>query len=323
MALAVGDHPVRRILPVGRKSVLPRPHDPLVPVPPDAGHRPPPDRGSRRTTEAHWTPARSMPARSISANNSAAPYFWPSSRSISRCGGPSSRHGLAACRLCLHPGPMPRPHRSCWMLTARRRPTHRRDTSRDDPEVSACGPSAATDSPDYSAPSGLVSYHYLANQEQTDGDYGLYRVDISPNGGGGLLWAPLPPGKRCPEAFFSVLSGTTGSFYDGNDWIDGQPPTTSCTSHPAASGGFRQRVPTRPRQSRCCHAPGAPREAYSRARPARRPDRRRVAAEWFVKNDNFFLPGVRTTTSCGDAYPAIPCVPGLSPRSVRSLGARA
>jgi hypothetical protein len=35
--------------------------------------------------------------------------------------------------------------------------------------------------PDYNS-FGLVKYHYLANQKQTDGDRGLYRVEISPNG---------------------------------------------------------------------------------------------------------------------------------------------
>ena len=51
--------------------------------------------------------------------------------------------------------------------------------------------------PDYDA-FGLVKYHYLANQKATDGDYGLYRVEISPKGGG-----PGPHFHRAmSEAFF-------------------------------------------------------------------------------------------------------------------------
>ena len=70
--------------------------------------------------------------------------------------------------------------------------------------------------PDYES-FGLVKYHYLANQQQTDGDYGLYRVDISPKGGG-----PGPHFHRAMSEAFFVLSGTV-QLYDGNDWIDGNP----------------------------------------------------------------------------------------------------
>ena len=69
--------------------------------------------------------------------------------------------------------------------------------------------------PDYDS-FGPVKYHYLANQKQTDGDYGLYRVEISPTGGG--------PGRHFHRAMseaFVVLSGTV-KLYDGNDWIDGR-----------------------------------------------------------------------------------------------------
>ncbi|MBV9512470.1 MAG: cupin, partial [Mycobacteriaceae bacterium] len=66
----------------------------------------------------------------------------------------------------------------------------------DEPELSAWL-RRADQPPDYVA-GGLVKYHYLANQYQTDGDYGLYRVDIAPNAGG--------PGahfhRTMSEAFF-------------------------------------------------------------------------------------------------------------------------
>src|SRR4029079_19007827 len=54
--------------------------------------------------------------------------------------------------------------------------------TRDEAEVSAWL-RRGTDPPDYDS-FGLVQYHYLANQKATDGDYGLYRVEIAPNGGG-------------------------------------------------------------------------------------------------------------------------------------------
>lgn len=62
---------------------------------------------------------------------------------------------------------------------------------------------------------GLVKYHYLADQKATGGDYGLYRVDIAPNGGG-----PGPHFHRAISEAFFVLSGTV-RLYDGADWFDG------------------------------------------------------------------------------------------------------
>ena len=71
--------------------------------------------------------------------------------------------------------------------------------TKDEPEVSAWV-RRGTDPPDYDS-FGLVSYHYLANQKQTAGDYGLYRVDIAPNGGG-----PGPHFHHAmSEAFFPVV----------------------------------------------------------------------------------------------------------------------
>jgi mannose-6-phosphate isomerase-like protein (cupin superfamily) len=85
----------------------------------------------------------------------------------------------------------------------------------DEPEVSAWLRRGDAP-PDYDS-FGLVTYHYLANQQATDGDYGLYRVEISPKGGG-----PGPHFHRAMSEAFFVLSGTV-RLYDGNDWIDGHP----------------------------------------------------------------------------------------------------
>ena len=79
--------------------------------------------------------------------------------------------------------------------------------TKDEPEVSATvrrGDQAA----DYDS-FGLVQYHYLASQGQTDGDYGLYRVDLAPHAGG-----PGPHFHRAMSEAFFVLSGAM-KLYDG------------------------------------------------------------------------------------------------------------
>ena len=55
----------------------------------------------------------------------------------------------------------------------------------DEPEIGAWlrrAPENGGAPPDYETFG--TKYHYLANQQATDGDYGLYRVDIAPAGGG-------------------------------------------------------------------------------------------------------------------------------------------
>lgn len=145
---------------------------------------------------------------------------------------------------------------------------------------SAHGSDAATGPPDYDS-QGLVKYHYLANQQQTDGDYGLYRVDISPQGGG-----PGPHFHRTMSEAFFVLSGTV-ELYDGNDWVNGNQGDFLYVP-PGGIHGFRN-VADAPTSLLMLFAPGAPREAYFEgfAQLADLNDEER--AEWFVKNDNHFL----------------------------------
>ncbi len=134
--------------------------------------------------------------------------------------------------------------------------------------------------PDYDS-QGLVKYHYLANQQQTDGDYGLYRIDISPQGGG-----PGPHFHRTMSEAFFVLSGTV-ELYDGNDWVDGNQGDFLYVP-PGGIHGFRN-VADAPTSLLMLFAPGAPREAYFEgfAQLADLNDEER--AEWFIKNDNHFL----------------------------------
>ena len=111
--------------------------------------------------------------------------------------------------------------------------------TRDDPEISAWL-RRGDDPPDYTS-SGGTEYHYLANQQQTDGDYGLYRVDIPPAAGG-----PGPHFHRAMSEAFFVLSGRM-KLYDGRDWLDGHE-ATSCMCRPAASTASATR-PTSPHRS--------------------------------------------------------------------------
>jgi mannose-6-phosphate isomerase-like protein (cupin superfamily) len=75
---------------------------------------------------------------------------------------------------------------------------------KDEPEASAWlrrSPESGGAPPDYETFG--TQYHYLANQQATGGDYGLYRVDIAPAGGG-----PGPHFHRAMSEAFFVLSGT-------------------------------------------------------------------------------------------------------------------
>jgi quercetin dioxygenase-like cupin family protein len=133
-----------------------------------------------------------------------------------------------------------------------------------EPEVSATL-RRGDDPPDYEAFG--VSYHYLANQQKTDGDYGLYRVDIAPAGGG-----PGPHFHRgISEAFF-VLAGTL-KLFDGRDWVDGHPGDFLYVP-PGGIHGFRNEAAA-PASTLMLVAPGgAARALFRGLRQARGPDRR-------------------------------------------------
>jgi mannose-6-phosphate isomerase-like protein (cupin superfamily) len=148
----------------------------------------------------------------------------------------------------------------------------------DEPEVSA-RLRRADEPPNYE--SFGVYYHYLANQQATDGDYGLYRVDIGPSAGG-----PGPHFHRSMSEAFFVLSGTI-KLYDGRDWLDGIPGDFLYVP-PGGVHGFRNEV-DEPASILMLFAPGAPREAYFEGfgQLADMTDEQR--REWFIKNDNYFV----------------------------------
>ncbi|MFY2859590.1 cupin domain-containing protein [Mycobacterium sp. THU-M104] len=148
-----------------------------------------------------------------------------------------------------------------------------------EPEVSSWL-KRADSPPDHEAPTG-VRYHYLADQRATDGDYGLYRVDL-PSAGGG----PGPHFHRSMSEAFFVLSGTM-KLYDGKEWVDGRRGDFLYVP-PGGIHGFRNEA-HEPASILMLFAPGAPREAYFEGFAALAEltdDQRR---EWFVRHDNHWV----------------------------------
>ncbi len=128
---------------------------------------------------------------------------------------------------------------------------------------------------------GLVKYHYLADQQATNGDYGLYRVEIAPRGGG-----PGPHFHRAMSEAFFVLSGTI-SLYNGTEWTDGAA-TDFLYVPPGGIPGFRNEA-DEPASMLMLFAPGAPREFYFEGLATLgelSDDERR---EFFIRHDNFFV----------------------------------
>jgi quercetin dioxygenase-like cupin family protein len=126
-----------------------------------------------------------------------------------------------------------------------------------------------------------VKYSYLATQKSTDGDFGLYRVDLAPAAGG-----PGPHFHKAMSESFFVLSGTM-RLYDGRDWIDGQAGDYLFVP-PGGLHGFRNEA-REPASILMLFAPGAPREAYFEgfADLADMTDDER--REFFISHDNFFV----------------------------------
>ena len=134
--------------------------------------------------------------------------------------------------------------------------------------------------PDFDA-FGLVQYHYLANQQQTGGDYGLFRVHIAPNGGG-----PGPHFHRGMSEAFYVLSGTV-TLYDGTEWADGHTGDFLYVP-PGGIHGFRNEA-DEPASLLMLFSPGAPREHYFEGLTQLGELTDEERREWFIKNDNHFV----------------------------------
>lgn len=133
--------------------------------------------------------------------------------------------------------------------------------------------------PDYE--SSGIAFHYLATKASTDGDFGLYRLDMSAVEGG----PPTHFHKTMSESFF-VLSGTMRLF-DGRQWVDA---TTGDYLYvpPGGLHAFRNESGA-PASMLMLFAPGAPREGYFEGivdLADMTDDERR---EFFVKHDNYFV----------------------------------
>jgi quercetin dioxygenase-like cupin family protein len=126
-----------------------------------------------------------------------------------------------------------------------------------------------------------VKYHYLADQEQSDGDYVLYRVELGPNCGG-----PAPHLHRTMSEAFFLLSGTV-EFYDGKEWTNRTrndfvyvPPGGIHGWHNESNEWASMLV---------LFAPGAPRtqffEGLAQLGELTDDERR----EWFARHDNVYI----------------------------------
>jgi mannose-6-phosphate isomerase-like protein (cupin superfamily) len=139
------------------------------------------------------------------------------------------------------------------------------------PDFTASGPAAGA----------ATTFHYLATTASTDGDFGLYRVDMGPGAGG-----PATHFHRTMSESFFVLSGTLHLF-DGERWIDG----TAGDYLYVPPGGLHAfgNESGEPVSMLMLFTPGAPREAYFEGvtELAGMSDEER--AEFFVRHDSYFV----------------------------------
>jgi mannose-6-phosphate isomerase-like protein (cupin superfamily) len=142
----------------------------------------------------------------------------------------------------------------------------------------------ADSAPDYVTPSGRdrgTSYRYLATKSSTNGDFGLYRLDM-----GGEPTGPATHFHKTMSESFFILSGAMRLF-DGKSWVDATAGDFLYVP-PGGLHAFRNES-GEPASMLLLFAPGAPREGYFEgiARLAELTDEER--AEFFVKHDNHFV----------------------------------
>jgi mannose-6-phosphate isomerase-like protein (cupin superfamily) len=126
-----------------------------------------------------------------------------------------------------------------------------------------------------------ISFHYLATKASTEGDFGLFRVDLAPAAGG-----PGPHFHKTMSESFFVLSGTM-SLFDGGTWVDSIAGDFLYVP-PGGLHGFRNEA-DQPASMLMLFTPGAPREAYFEglAGLADKTDEER--REFFIRHDNYYV----------------------------------
>ncbi len=148
----------------------------------------------------------------------------------------------------------------------------------DDGEVSATFRPAAT--PPAIERADGSRFHYLATNTSTNGEFGLYRVDMAPGAPG----AARHIHRTISESFF-VLSGTVNIF-DGADWIAAKPGDFAYVP-PGGLHAFKNESEF-PASFLILFAPGVDREAYFEGLaevPKMNPEEREA---FFIAHDNLF-----------------------------------
>lgn len=136
----------------------------------------------------------------------------------------------------------------------------------------------ADSEPDYAT--GTTTYRYLATTTSTNGEYGLYRVDLAARAGGPATHFH----KAMSESFF-VLSGTL-RLYDGEAWREGGPGDFLYVP-PGGLHAFGNES-DEPVSMLMLFAPGAPREGYFEGLAGLAAMDETQRAQFFVDHDSYF-----------------------------------
>jgi mannose-6-phosphate isomerase-like protein (cupin superfamily) len=128
---------------------------------------------------------------------------------------------------------------------------------------------------------GTVShFHYLATHASTQGEFGLYRVDMSAQESGtGTHFH-----RTISESFF-ILSGTLRLF-DGERWIDGNAGDFLHVPH-GGLHAFRNESGA-PVSMLMLFVPGAPREEYFESLPVLASLSPEERLAFFIRHDSYF-----------------------------------
>lgn len=145
-------------------------------------------------------------------------------------------------------------------------------------EINAQYRAAATPA-ELTTPSG-DAFRYLATQRSTDGDFGLYQVDLGPGGGTSTHFH-----RTISEAFY-ILTGTLRLF-DGERWIDATPGDYLYV--PAGGLHAFRNESSEPISMLMIFVPGAPRERYFEGLPGLADLTEVQRADFFRQHDNYFV----------------------------------